>query len=146
MISSRMATTQSGLGERLQRKQQRRMMTIKGTLFVLGLVTGAYVGFYIATNDFDLSAPWPPAIAATLAILYVVAMFVGSHLMEKSIDEVERYRSYKAVAFAGAVYLVAYPVWFLLWKGGFVVEPIHWLLFLAFWGSLLGGAIYYRFR
>jgi hypothetical protein len=33
-----------------------------------------------------------------------------------------------------------------MWKGGFVPEPIHWALFVAFWVALVGAALYYRFR
>ena len=38
--------------------------------------------------------------------------------MNSVMDEVERQRGYKAVSFAGAVLMVVYPTWFLLWKGG----------------------------
>ena len=49
-------------------------------------------------------------------------------------------------ALAGAGYMLAYPAWFLLWKGGVVAEPIHWVLFVGFWLLLAGGTIFYRFR
>ena len=136
----------AGPGERLQRRRQRRMLTAKGALFTFGLVAGLLVGFYLATDDFDLATPWPPVVAATLAILYVVALFGGASLMGRNIDEVERLRSYRSIAFAGATYLVLYPVWFLLWKGGFAEEPAHWALFLIFWASLLVSSAYYRIR
>ena len=61
-------------------------------------------------------------------------------------DELERQNNYRAAAFAGTVYIVAYPVWFLLWKGGFVPEPIHWMLFGLFWAALCISYLYYRFR
>jgi hypothetical protein len=61
-------------------------------------------------------------------------------------DEVERQRSYKAGSLAGATLIVVYPVWFLLWKGGFVVEPIHWVLFVLFWLGLAFGMIWYKYR
>ena len=123
----------------------RRLKIIKGLLFGVGLACGGLIGWHIGTNDLNLGAPWPPATAAGIAVLYLLAMAAGSVALSRVMDEVEKQRSYKAAALAGAVYLVVYPVWFTLWKGGFVIEPIHWLLFLTFWVSLASGAIYYRF-
>ena len=143
---SGLAAQAEGPGERLQRQQQRRVFAVKGALFAFGGIAGAFIGFNIASNGFDFGGQWPPAVAATLAILYVVALFAGSHFIEKSIDEVERMRTYRAVSFAGVIYLTVYPVWFLLWKGGFTGEPSHWMLFIAFWGSLLAASLYYRLR
>jgi hypothetical protein len=144
MIASRDLSL--GEGERLQRSQMRRHIAVKGSLFVLGLGSGAYLGYTLVRTGFDLDAPWPPLIAVLIAVVYVVGVVGGSLMLEKSIDEVERDRSYKAVAAAGAAYMLVYPVWFLLWKAALVVEPIHWLLFIGFWLLLIGSAIYYRFR
>jgi hypothetical protein len=30
--------------------------------------------------------------------------------------------------------------------GGFVAEPVHWMLFVLFWLSLALAALWYRFR
>ena len=135
-----------GEGERRELDRDRYTKIVKGVLFGIGLCCGAAVGYYVASNDFDLSAQWPPALAAGIAVLYLLAMLFGSIALSRSMDEVEKARQYKAVAFAGAVYLVVYPVWFALWKGGFVIEPIHWALFAGFWVSLAGAAAYYRIR
>lgn len=135
-----------GAGELVASRIDRRMKMVKGLLFGIGLACGAYIGFYIGSNDLDFGTAWPPAIAAGIASLYVLAMLFGSIALSRLMDEVERVRSYKAAAFAGSVYLVVYPVWFLLWKGGFLIEPIHWALFAGFWACLAGAALYYRLR
>jgi hypothetical protein len=66
--------------------------------------------------------------------------------MNRVMDEVDRQRGYKAASFAGTVLIVVYPAWYFLWRGGLVVEPIHWLLFGLFWLSLAFATLWYRFR
>ena len=144
-----MTTTNSlvvGDGERLQRQAARRTIAIKGTLFVLGLLSGGYLGYWLASNDFNVNAPWPRELALIIAITYVAAVIGGSMLLDKSIDEHERMQAYQAVAVPATAYMLAYPVWFLLWKAQLVIEPVHWMLFVGFWALLIGSAIYYRFR
>ena len=141
-----MTTHALGPGERLQRSRQRQVRAIKGSLFAVGMISGGCIGYLVASNRFALDAPWPPAIAIVLAALYVAAIAVGSMLLQKRIDEVERMQTYKAVTVAGTAYLVGYPVWFLLWKASLAPEPIHWLLFISFWMLLAGSALFYRAR
>jgi len=135
-----------GHGERMERTQSRRRKTIIGTLFVLGMISGAYVGYTVAEDGFDPSRQWSPTVCLVLAGTYLAAMIFGSIALSKHMDEVERQVQYKAAAAAGGLYAIVYPVWFLLWKGGFVAEPIHWALFLLFWVALAVSALYYRFR
>ena len=135
-----------GHGEELERTQRRRRRVIIGTLFVLGMISGAYMGYTVAHDDFGFSAPWSPTACLILAAMYLAAMTFGSYALSKHMDEVERQVQYKAAAAAGALYATVYPLWFLLWKGGFVAEPIHWALFLLFWLALAASTIFYRFR
>ncbi|WP_331041222.1 hypothetical protein [Allosphingosinicella sp.] len=135
-----------GAGEEMERAQRRRRGVIVGTLFVLGTITGAYGGWTMAETDFDLSQPWSPTICLILAGIYLAAMLFGSIALSKQMDEVERQVHYKAAGVAGGTYAVVYPTWFLLWKGGFVPEPIHWALFILFWVALAASTLYYRFR
>jgi len=135
-----------GQGERLERSQSRRRKTIVWILFGLGLISGVYIGYTVAHDGFDFSRPWSPTACALMAVSYLAAMVFGSIALSKHVDEVERQVHYKAAAAAGSVYAIVYPVWFLLWKGGFVVEPIHWALFILFWMALALSSLYYRFR
>lgn len=138
------AARQAGSGELTARRTSRNRMIIIALLFGVGLATGIAAGNHVADNGF--AGPWPPMLSIGAAVLFAVAMLVGSVAMSRVTDEVQRAQSYKAVALAGAGYMLAYPLWFLLWKGGFLVEPIHWVLFIGFWLLLAGGSIYYRFR
>jgi len=130
----------------MERASRRRRSVIIGTLFVLGLVTGAYGGWTLAASDFDLSQPWSPAVCLVLAGLYLAAMLFGSIALSRNMDEVERQVHYRAAGAAGGAYAVVYPTWFLLWKGGFVGEPVHWAFFILFWVVLAASTIYYRYR
>jgi hypothetical protein len=135
-----------GEGERVERAKRRRRLWLFAALFAAGFPCGVYLGYILAANDYDLAAPWNPTIALAITALFLLAMTVGSILLAKQIDEVERANQSKAAAVAGSVYVVLYPTWFFLWKGGFAPEPIHWALFIAFWLVLVGAALYYRFR
>ena len=135
-----------GEGERLQQARERQVLTVKGSLFLLGVMSGALIGYFIMSDDFGFDGPWPPAIAIGIAVVYVLAIGIGSELLNNKIDEAERMQTYKAVAFAGTAYMIGYPVWFLLWKAGLLIEPIHWLLFIGFWALLIGSAFHYRVR
>jgi hypothetical protein len=135
-----------GEGERSQRARARRQIAVKATLFLIGLAAGVYVGYAVVANDFDMSLSFPRHVAVGLAALYVVALSVGSLLLDKSIDELERHRAYKAITVPATAYMIVYPVWFLLWKGQLMVEPVHWILFVGFLVLLLVATAYYRFR
>lgn len=136
-----------GEGERREAARRRKRGLIVGALFAAGLITGFYMGQTDGGAMIDGRAGGlPPAAAAALAALYLTAIIGGSLLLNGVMDEVERQRSYKAVSFAGAVLILVYPTWFVLWKGGFVGEPIHWVVFILFWLSLALSSLFYRFR
>lgn len=143
-----MAPHEAGLGEgeRRERGARRMRFGVKGALFAAGLFTGIYVGDNFVRNGFDFSAPWTPVAAVVIVLVYLAAMIVGGRLLSRHMDELERDRGYKAAAAAGAAYALVYPVWFALWKGGFVPEPVHWMLFILFWLSLALATLWYRFR
>ena len=136
-----------GEGERREAARRRKRWMIVAALALVGVVPGFYMGYQdgaaLARSE---PLAWPPAVAAALAGVYLLAVIGGGLLMSKVMDEVERQRGYKAVSFAGAALMVVYPTWFLLWKGGFVPEPVHWMLFVLFWLSLALASLWYRFR
>lgn len=135
-----------GEGERLQRKRERQVLAVKCSLFAVGMLSGAWIGYHFAADEYRLDQPWPPTVAVGLAVLYVAAIAIGSVLLNKRIDEVEKMQTYKAVAVASTAYLVGYPVWFLLWKASLVPEPSHSISFIAFWALLISSNLFYRSR
>ena len=135
-----------GEGERRDAARRRKKWLIVAALAAVGMGPGFYIGFqHGAALAESRPVVWPPAVAAALAILYLVSVIGGGYLLSRFTDEVERQQGYRAVSFAGTVLMIVYPTWYLLWKGGFVWEPIHWVLFILFWLSLALATIWYRY-
>jgi hypothetical protein len=136
-----------GEGERREAARRRTRWLIVAALALAGLVPGFYMGYQDgAAMAQSRPASWSPALAAAMAALYLVAVIGGGLLLSRVTDELERQRSYKSVSFAGTALMLVYPTWFLLWRGGFVPEPVHWVLFVLFWLSLALASLWYRFR
>ena len=133
-------------GEARLRQHERRIRAVKAGLFLTGLLAGLITGVLVGETGFAPDARWPAPLAIGLVATFLVAMALGGLLLHRLYDEVERQIQYKAVAGAALVYAIGYPVWFVLWKGGFVPEPSHWTLFLAFYTALAGSYLFYRVR
>jgi hypothetical protein len=137
-----------GAGERAERSRRQRRWALFGSLFLLGVASGVYVGH--SGGDFEaLIGPDPimpagAAIAISAALLIAVA--IGSLLLRRNMDEHEKLTHYKAASIGANAFLLVYMVWFNLWKGGIVPEPAHLVLFLVFLASMGIGLVYYRFR
>ncbi len=136
-----------GEGERHEARRRRKRWLIVAALAAVGFAPGLYLvyndGAALAESR---SADWPPILSLGLAGLYLAAVIGGGFLLRNVTDEVERQNGYKAASFAGMALMIVYPVWFLLWRGGFVAEPVHWMLFLLSWLSLALASLFYRFR
>jgi hypothetical protein len=133
-------------GEQRLMVRQRRIYAIKGGLFVVGLLTGMITGYVAGDQGFGEDARWPTELAVALAVTYVTTIVTGAYLLWGLTDELERGLQNKSFVLAGLVYIIAYPIWFTLWKGGLLPEPSHTLLFLAFYLSMACSYLFYRFR
>ena len=137
----------AGEGERREARMRRRRYLAIGTLFVVGMVSGFYVGFNEAQALFrGGEGAWSPALSLILVAMFVIAMIGGTYILNGVMDEHERERTYKAASFGGAALLTLYPIWFLLWKGGFLPEPSHLVMYLGFLAAVLLATGWYRFR
>ena len=140
-----MVEWQLGVGERRETSARRTRIFIFATLGLAGLVTGYFVGRSEARAPVEGSI-WSPELAVGLIAIYVLLVGVSSVILSKTTDEVQRLNHYKAGAFAGAAFMLVYPLWFLLWKGGMTGEPIHWVVYLVFVFTSAAASIFYRFR
>ena len=135
-----------GSGESLERAARRRKFFTVGALAVMSFIPGFYLGY--TENDALLLADdkWPPAFALGLAGFYLGAVIAGAVLMRRQTDEVALANQYKATALAGSMFVIVYPLWYILWKGGFVIEPMHGVIYVLFLLTALAAMLYYRFR
>jgi uncharacterized membrane protein YciS (DUF1049 family) len=147
MTSSPEASMAEGDWQTRAQKRQRRINTVIGTLFCIGLVSGFLVGFFEDEQAGLVSAnSIPPWLAVVTAIVFVVAVTFGSWKLMQVSDELERVIHTKTTVVAGNAMLIGYPVWFILWKGGIVPEPdAFWLFVAGFVSSTLAYA-WYKFR
>jgi hypothetical protein len=136
-----------GEGERREAARRRKRLILFSVLFVSGLVSGFYVGFREAGTIFHgEDGLWSPALALGMIALFILAIAGGSWVLNGVMDELERARTYKAASLGGTLFMLGYPIWFFLWKGGFVREPIHWVMYVFFVFALLGAMAWYKAR
>lgn len=135
-----------GSGEARERAAGRKRIGIVAALAVAGFFPGFYLGY--SENDQLLVAAdtWPPVLALGLAAIYLVAVIVGAILMRQQTDEVGIAQQTKGAVLAASMFVLVYPLWYILWKGGFVIEPMHGVIYILFLLTALGGMLYYRFR
>ena len=133
-----------GEGERREAARRRSRIVITVALFAFGLGTGLLIEDREGAGSGVWG--WTPTSALIVAALFLVAVTIGSIVYNRVTDEMERQRAYRAAAVGGNVFMIGYPLWYLLWKGGFVPEPSHWVMFVAFLGSMIAATAWYRFR
>ena len=145
MATAAMDERAPGSGEQIERHKRRRRWLALGLLALLGMAVGMVAG-RLDKETVSGMTQWPQAAAVGLAALYLLVMGGGQWLSDRSADELERHRNARSMVIGAYGYMSVYPVWYALWRGGFVPEPDHQLLFLIFVVSLLLGAILARFR
>lgn len=146
MMGSR-TMAEPGIGERAERNRRRRYWTIIGALVASGFVMGLGTSL-IETSDPGgyLIGEIPPGWAIACVAIFLGAVGFGSWRYFRIVDEVDRDDNRWAGFFAANALMVAYPVWYLLWRGGLVVEPIHETLFTGFWVTVCLAYLYRKFR
>lgn len=139
-------TEQTLTGEQRERAKSRRKYTIIAVIFVVGMISGFLAARAEDWRNYDFSGPWAPEVALGILAAFLITVGVGTLFLRREMDDYEKMVNLKATAFAAGVVMIGYPVWFLLWKASLVIEPVHWVIFLAFYASLYPALLYYRFR
>jgi hypothetical protein len=134
-----MVQPEIGIGEAAERASKQRRWIIIGALFACGLAVGFFSAFLEEGDKSGvLSGTLPPVFALAAAAVTLIAMIGGSLLYHRRMDELERRENLICAAWGGNAILLAYPVWFILWKGRWVPEPDHLALYgLVFAVSLI---------
>lgn len=134
-----------GEGEARERARLRRRSIIVVGLATVGFLLGLFAGRIEADPSGENRGMWP-VLSIVFLLTYLAALLFGTVLLKRGQDELERQNNYKAATLAGAVYVILYPSWYLLWKGGYLPEPMHLILFAVFWLALALAGLYHRFR
>lgn len=122
------AMREAGEGERAAQARSRKFWSIVTALFLAGGVIGA---FHAVMTDGNMAGDLPGGAAIAIAAIWAISLTVGSWYFFRSIDELELHDNLWAGTFSLYFYCIAYPVWFVLWKGGLTLEPMHEVMFIA---------------
>lgn len=121
-----------------QRRRRQQYRTGFVTFVACGIVaTIGNAAFGVDLMPRVLMQPMSPALAIGLAAGFLATLLIVGWLGRGVLDEHEVASCAFGQAAACGIVVVAYPVWFLLWKGGLAQEPSHVMLFaillLASW-------------
>lgn len=140
-----------GPGEARTRQRQRRQVLFIGLAGVIGGVIGGATGFFDQGDGNVFRGDWdqlklPPMLALGIAVLLIGA-FVALPLWGfRMIDDYKREHNY--IGFTGGCVsvLAGYPIWAVLYAGGFVPPPHAFGIFGIAYVSMIVAFLYARWR
>lgn len=143
MTSPKPVMPEPGDGERAEKARKRRFWAIVIGLMVAGGIIG---GVQSVLTRGDPSAGLPAFWGIALAVIWFVSVLAGSWFFFKSVDEVEVRDNLFAGTIAAYWYGTIYPVWYFLWKGGVVPEPMHEAIFITTMLAMAAGYLGKKIR
>ncbi len=140
-----------GPGEERTRQRQRRQVLFIGLAGVIGGVIGGATGFFDQGDGNLFAGGWenlklPPVLALVLAVMLIGA-FVALPLWGfRMVDDYKREQNF--IGFTGGCVsvLAGYPVWAVLYAGGFVPPPHAFGIFGIAYVSMILSFLYARWR
>jgi hypothetical protein len=135
-----------GEGERAERLRRRKFWSAVGVTAVLGLPIGFVLGRAAGRNGGSMSdafAGLPATVTIGLLAFALAGFLWGCWLFYKSIDEVEIVDNLWGSTAGFYIYMILFPVWWVLWKAGVAGEPHDWIILAS---SLGFGTLVYFYR
>jgi hypothetical protein len=140
-----------GPGEARTRQRQRRQLIYFGLAAVIGGVIGGATGFFDQGEGNLFGGDWdqlklPPALALGLVVLLIGGFVVLPLWGFRMIDDYKREHNY--IGFTGGCVsvLAGYPIWAVLYAGGFVPPPHAFGIFAIAYVSMIASFLYARWR
>lgn len=145
-----MAAQNLGPGERIARRNRRRMYLFYTVCILLGGVLGGALGFFHQHTSADID-DWsqlrlPPTVAVLLAIGFLIALIGVPLYCFRLVDEVAVQRNLKAGTGATLAVLGGYPAWWALASGGLAPQPTALGIFLITYASVAILSLIFKFR
>jgi hypothetical protein len=140
-----MAERQRTSAEEAERARRRKWFAVLGVSMVAGFSTG--IGFAASeSGEGFLEGRIPAPLAIGFAALYLIMMIFGTIAMKRVTDEVEVHNNLYGMAVGGSMVMLAYPPWWMLWRGDVVREPSHEALFLLLFLSAIAAYLWKKYR
>ena len=134
-----------GPGETRERARRLRLVAAAFAIAAASGVVGFLIGRRYADAFFDEATRWPAEFAVAAACTWIAVAWAGRALIGGRLDEFERQTQQATWAAAAEAYFFAYPLWFLLWKGDILPEPMHAPIFVGFVAVMAVAACRRRF-
>ena len=138
-------------GEARTRQRQRTQWFYLGFACVIGGVIGFFTGFFDQGDGNLFDGNWedlklPPLLALGLVVLLLIGFLALPLYGFRMIDDYKREQN--LVAFTGGCIAViaGFPVWAVLYSGGFVPPPHAFGVFAIAYVAMAGSFVYARWR
>jgi len=130
----------------LERRQKRR----QGRILMALMVAGGVMGLVQSLTEQDgaglLQGAIPIWAALLLAVLWLVSVIGGSLWYKRHSDELDQAAQIWGMAAAGSLVLLLYPIWYLFWRAGTVIEPNGHIMFGILYVVMLAAYLAKKFR
>jgi drug/metabolite transporter (DMT)-like permease len=140
-----------GPGEARTRERQRRQIFYVGIAALIGGVIGFFTGVFDEGDGSLFRGDWerlklPPVLALGLVALLIAGFVVLPLSGFRMIDDYKREQN--LIAFTGGCVsvLAGYPVWAVLYAGGFTPAPHAFGIFAIAYVSMIASFLYARWR
>ena len=138
-------------GEARLRQRQRRQIIYLGIAAVIGGGIGFSTGFFDKGDGNLFAGDWgdlklSPAIAIVLAAALVVGFLILPLYGFRLIDELKREQNLIGMTGGCLAVLTGFPVWAVLYAGGFAPPPTAFGIFAICFVSMAASFLYVKWR
>lgn len=140
-----------GIGEARNRKRVRSQALYIGFAGVIGGLIGFFTGFYDEGDGSLFNGDWDElALDPTLALILAAALLLSFLILPlwgfRIIDELKREQNYIAFTAGCLAVFSGFPVWAMLYAGGFAPAPHAFGVFAIALVAMVIGFVFAQFR